>query len=190
MLHQSRANANSNPFPLSSFIFPPELLRGSHPVGARLALGLCERLRPPLGEPAQCLCVFVHSSDSKQSARLVNHHGAGRIKREGVSCRTTNPGSGLSPPTMPSPLENLASHLAAPATLSPRPSPVVRHPEHPARPRAYRHHGFRCIALARRLRLFYGRLWRVVGHFLRFPRRSNTAAITHAGGTRRSASMS
>ena len=127
---------------LSSFIFPPELLRGSHPVGAGLALGLCERLRPALGEPAQCLCVFVHSSDSKQSARLVNHHGAGRIKREGVSCRTTNPGSRISLPTMPSPLEILSSHLAAPATLPTRPSPVVRHPEHPTRPRPYRPRGF------------------------------------------------
>ena len=106
---------------LSSFIFPPQLLRGAHPVCARLALGLGERLRLALGEPAQCLCVLVHWRDSKQSARLVNHHGAGRNKREGVSCRTTNPGSRLSLPTIPPPLEILSSHLAASATLSPRP---------------------------------------------------------------------
>ena len=35
---------------LSSFIFPPELLRGSHPVGAGLALGLGESLRLAFGE--------------------------------------------------------------------------------------------------------------------------------------------
>ena len=175
---------------LSSFIFPPEFLRGSHPFGAGSPLFGRECLRLALGEPAQCLCVFVHSSDSKQSARLVNHHGAGRIKREGVSCRTTNPGSGISPPTMPSPLEILSSHLSAPATLPTRPSPVVGEPEHLARPRAHRHHGFRCIALTRRFGLFCGRLWRFVGHFLRLASRSNTAAITQGGGTRRSASMS
>ena len=72
------------------------------------------------------------------------------IKREGVSCRTTNPGSRLSLPTMPSPLEILASLLAAPATLPTRPRPVVRHPEHPTRPRAHRHRG--CVLC---------RLWRV-----------------------------
>jgi hypothetical protein len=57
---------------LSSLFFPSELLHLPHPIGACLALRLGKCLWPALAEFTQCLCVFVHSADSKQSARLVN----------------------------------------------------------------------------------------------------------------------
>ena len=147
---------------LSSFIFPPELLRQPHPVGAGLALCFGERLRSALTEFTQCFCVLVHS-------RRVN-------KARGLSTK------------------RIASHLPAPASLPSRPCPVVGHPQHPARPRAHRHHGCVLCHLWRVLtRFWWG--WareRRLGHGLPFflASRSNTAAITHAGGTRRSASMS